>query len=59
MKRKYALEEIQYAVDIATGDDGHMANKVTDILESFYDWVWCKKNVCRATRERKNNFTSC
>tara|TARA_R100000657_G_C4670330_1_gene114683 strand:+ start:25 stop:195 length:171 start_codon:yes stop_codon:yes gene_type:complete len=37
IKRKYAIEEIQYAVDIATGDNGHMANKVTDILESFYD----------------------
>tara|TARA_R100000231_G_scaffold126497_1_gene97076 strand:- start:3224 stop:3358 length:135 start_codon:yes stop_codon:yes gene_type:complete len=37
MKRKYAIKEIQYAVDIATGDDGHMANKVTEILENFYD----------------------
>lgn len=31
----YIQEEIQLAIDIASGDDGHMSKKVMEILEKL------------------------
>ena len=48
MDKTYTKEQIQYAVDVATGDDGFRGEEVIGILETFYDWVWCKTYVWRA-----------
>lgn len=41
MDKTYTKEQIQYAVDVATGDDGFRGEEVIGILETFYDWIWC------------------
>jgi hypothetical protein len=34
-KKVYIQEEIELAIDIASGDDGHMSKKVIEILEKL------------------------
>ena len=39
MDKTYTKEQIQYAVDVATGDDGFRGKEVIEILKTFYDRV--------------------